>query len=468
MMNENLTSHSKQSTQEEDINQKINNNIDDEEIYKIESIFIEQVKGTIIQSDIYGQINSNHKKKQQSQQLQRPATPVKQQECINNRTQTNQNYQLQQSSSNSSNASKKNISSRTYPVNSGNKQKKKRPLKLFTLEKDQLNKIYENQKYFENYEKNGNDLIDQKENNNNQKIQKNVGSQILSQKQKLGQQQEGEFLGQQGLNFRGIMLRIMFLPLFLTYLFLKSQKGIFKRITNFLPVRNMFQPQEIGKKLLRSIFFLLFLRKYRNNIRKKSGQFNNQQVINKEEQKQQIKVNQKHNKKLELVLDLDETLIYTTKKKMFDDQHKILVKKGDLQQVLYVKERPFLYKFLIQLSKSYHISVYSASFKEYAQEIIKIINQKANSEIIKELYCRDSCTFQEEGIKLSKSLKKINKKSENTIFIDNLLDNLANDSDNSFLIDTYKGESEDNCLFTYMHMLEGIQMQFDSQKNNLH
>lgn len=53
-------------------------------------------------------------------------------------------------------------------------------------------------------------------------------------------------------------------------------------------------------------------------------------------------------------------------------------------------------------------------------------------------------------------MKKINKKSENTIFIDNLLDNLANDSDNSFLIDTYKGESEDNCLFTYMHMLEGI------------
>lgn len=41
MMSENLTSHSKQSTQEEDINQKINNNLDEEEIYKIESIFIE-------------------------------------------------------------------------------------------------------------------------------------------------------------------------------------------------------------------------------------------------------------------------------------------------------------------------------------------------------------------------------------------------------------------------------------------
>ena len=67
---------------------------------------------------------------------------------------------------------------------------------------------------------------------------------------------------------------------------------------------------------------------------------------------------------MNLVLDLDNTLIYSTLNKIDEIKDYILLHKR-----IYVYKRPYLHKFLNETSQFCDISVYTSAVKEYADQI---------------------------------------------------------------------------------------------------
>lgn len=85
-------------------------------------------------------------------------------------------------------------------------------------------------------------------------------------------------------------------------------------------------------------------------------------------------------------------------------------------------------EFIDQLSQKYNIYIYTASYKEYADEIIRKIVDPFQKNLIQGSFYRESCIFFNNSVSgkvsLTKSLKKIGMKKANSIFIDNCIGNL--------------------------------------------
>ncbi len=72
-----------------------------------------------------------------------------------------------------------------------------------------------------------------------------------------------------------------------------------------------------------------------------------------------------------LILDLDETLVFSSFAKT-SEGIKLTNYKSDRD--IYVTKRPFLDKFLKEMSKIYNLIVFTASEKKYADSVLKIID----------------------------------------------------------------------------------------------
>lgn len=66
-----------------------------------------------------------------------------------------------------------------------------------------------------------------------------------------------------------------------------------------------------------------------------------------------------------MILDLDETLVYTQLKCCNKQAFPIKCEKSS--QIYYVHKRPYLEKFLKKMSKKYNLILYSASSKSYME-----------------------------------------------------------------------------------------------------
>jgi len=88
-------------------------------------------------------------------------------------------------------------------------------------------------------------------------------------------------------------------------------------------------------------------------------------------------------KKINIVLDLDSTLIYSSFSKIDDIKDYILLNKQ-----LYVYKRPYLNKFLNEISQYSELSIYTSASKEYADQIINFIDK---NKVISQRFYRSSC-----------------------------------------------------------------------------
>lgn len=91
-----------------------------------------------------------------------------------------------------------------------------------------------------------------------------------------------------------------------------------------------------------------------------------------------------------------------------------------------VAKRPFVDEFLSKLATQYEIGIFTASVKEYAEEVVKRLN--VNGAISWTLY-RDSCTLYKG--KQVKDLKRLPRDLSKTVLVD--------DSDASFLFQPTNG-----------------------------
>ena len=150
-----------------------------------------------------------------------------------------------------------------------------------------------------------------------------------------------------------------------------------------------------------------------------------------------------------LVLDLDETLVHSSMtpfEKPSDITLTINVK-GKFYNV-YVLKRPHLEEFLLEMSHIYEIIVFTASLKEYADPLIKIIDKH---KVVKYVLNREHCLF-EYGVYI-KDLGVIQRKLENLIIIDNNPISYLRNKENGIPILSWYDDLKDNELIKIIPLL---------------
>ena len=145
-----------------------------------------------------------------------------------------------------------------------------------------------------------------------------------------------------------------------------------------------------------------------------------------------------------LILDLDETLIHATVKKLeINEDFKF--------DKYFVYKRPFLEDFLIEMSKYFTLGIWSSADDEYVLEIVNLIKpENLNFEII---WGRSKCskrkdhTFDE--YYFEKRLDKLKKKGfklEEIIIVDDTPEKSRTNYGNVIHIKEFSGSTEDQEL----------------------
>ena len=96
------------------------------------------------------------------------------------------------------------------------------------------------------------------------------------------------------------------------------------------------------------------------------------------------------------------------------------------------------------LSKVYEIMIYTASKKEYAQEILKLIDP--NNKHISYMLTREDCLLTKNGFFI-KDLRIIRRELSQVVIIDNLVHSFGLQLENGIPILDYEGEAGDEELF---------------------
>ena len=182
-----------------------------------------------------------------------------------------------------------------------------------------------------------------------------------------------------------------------------------------------------------------------------------------------------------LVLDLDETLIFTSFQPLInsdicfemelslDEQNNQKVrnnKKSSLRKVpkisktIYLSKRPYLEIFLSELYPFYEICVFSASSQNYASPIIDVIDTK---KVITKKFFREDCLHlnNSETFSYIKDLEKIDKNYNDIIIIDDNVSSFALQKENGIPIKSWRGDIEDIELLKLIPILKNLSGFYD-------
>jgi carboxy-terminal domain RNA polymerase II polypeptide A small phosphatase len=155
-----------------------------------------------------------------------------------------------------------------------------------------------------------------------------------------------------------------------------------------------------------------------------------------------------------LILDLDETLIYSSETQLERPHHFTV-------DSFFVYGRPGLSDFLTKCSQIFNLAVWTASSPDYANQILeKILPDRIHLEFV---FTQERCSFNfnhESGRnEIIKSLAKIKRKGyllRDTIIVDDLPETFQKNYGNAILVSKYFGSLEDNelyLLFEYLNIL---------------
>ena len=156
------------------------------------------------------------------------------------------------------------------------------------------------------------------------------------------------------------------------------------------------------------------------------------------------------NDKKTLILDLDETLVHSAFTPFSRKSDIILnINIEGQNRTLYVLKRPFVDKFLYELSLVYEIFIFTASISQYANPLL---DQLDKNKCIKCRLFREHCTFAN-GIYI-KDLKIFNRTINNMIIIDNNPLSYDNNRENGIPILSWYENINDNELLKLLPILK--------------
>ena len=128
-----------------------------------------------------------------------------------------------------------------------------------------------------------------------------------------------------------------------------------------------------------------------------------------------------------------------------------------------METRPFLYEFLEEVSKKFFVILFTASMKNYAKTLIKIIDPK--KKYFKCLLSRDFCCKTKAKVNFYILFKGITTKDlrifpqidlKNCLIVDNFVYNFVNQLENGIPILPFYGEKNDNELKKLLHYLQEL------------
>lgn len=143
-----------------------------------------------------------------------------------------------------------------------------------------------------------------------------------------------------------------------------------------------------------------------------------------------------------LVIDLDNTLIYSTALPTSKHYYECDVCK----KKYFVHVRPGATEFLEKVSDLYEIFIFTASSKEYSENIIKHIFPSVN---IQNCFFRESCIFKL-GYAL-KDLKVINRPLNQVVLVDDILGSGMMQPGNTVCVEPWIGNFQDSVLLNELY-----------------
>ena len=191
---------------------------------------------------------------------------------------------------------------------------------------------------------------------------------------------------------------------------------------------------------------------------KEISEINNSYSLNKSNVLKSVKVpflkpyNDGRNYKITIILDLDETLLYSEEEEEIneEEEEEEEEEKGQQNNIIL---RPGIFEFLDKLSNlKIELIIFTSSVMKRADELINII-EKNKKYFDKRLY-REYCTLL--GAAYIKDISKLGRDLTKTIIIDNDLTCFYLQQENGILIKSFKGEKDDNKLLNLYQILEKI------------
>jgi len=139
-----------------------------------------------------------------------------------------------------------------------------------------------------------------------------------------------------------------------------------------------------------------------------------------------------------LVLDLDETLVHSSFRATSSADIVITVELEGEQHRVYVRKRPGVDEFLVQVARMYEVVVYTASMAKYANPLLDELD-KSNTVCFR--LFREACTRHSNGY--AKDLSRLGRDLKNVIIIDNSPVCYALQPDNAIPIRTWRDDERD-------------------------
>ena len=157
----------------------------------------------------------------------------------------------------------------------------------------------------------------------------------------------------------------------------------------------------------------------------------------------------RHASKITLVLDLDETLVHSEHMNRSEFDEPVTVS-GPEMVTVYMKRRPFLTEFLREVNTYFEVVLFTASQREYADELLKAIDPSRR--LLRYRLYRDSCVFVN-GVYV-KDLSILGRDLSQVLIIDNSLFSFAYHLDNGILIRSWYDDQQDTVLLQLLRYLK--------------
>lgn len=153
-----------------------------------------------------------------------------------------------------------------------------------------------------------------------------------------------------------------------------------------------------------------------------------------------------------LVLDLDETLVHSTAQSAKDCDFMVEVLINRSSCLYYVSKRPHVDHFLDQVSSWYHLVIYTASLKEYADPVISWLDR--GRRVFRKRLFRSACV-ERDGVYL-KDLTLVDSDLARVALVDNSPASFLVHPDNAIPIEGWINDRKDTGLLDLLPFLDAL------------
>mmetsp|Transcript_30570 Transcript_30570/g.90694 ORF Transcript_30570/g.90694 Transcript_30570/m.90694 type:complete len:324 (-) Transcript_30570:42-1013(-) len=153
-----------------------------------------------------------------------------------------------------------------------------------------------------------------------------------------------------------------------------------------------------------------------------------------------------------LVLDLDETLVHSSFRRVDEAEIVITVELEGEHHKVYVRKRPGVDEFLRAVADCFEVVIYTASMSKYANPLMDVLDPQG--------YCtsrlfREACTKHDQGGYM-KDLSKLGRNLKDVIIIDNSPICYALQPHNAIPIKTWRNDYSDQELLELIPILNAL------------